>query len=84
MSRANIYITKVSEFLTRTISANLCLSISLTLLVIGMALEVVIILQVSSPAPNYKFALIRDRKSIPKTASLLILTSKQVSSKNRA
>ncbi len=78
--------TKVSELSsTRAALANFLLSMSLTQLVVDRASAVVYDLQVSFPSSaNLMSTLLRDRKGIPRTTSMLVSASKKVSSKNRA
>lgn len=74
---------KVSKFLSSAAFANSLLLISFTLLVVGKAFAVVQDLWISfSSSINLTFALLRARKGIPRTTSMLMSASKKVFLKN--
>lgn len=75
--------TNISEFLSKVILPNSCLSVNSTHLVIGKSSAVLYILQVKFPIPTCISILLRDRKGIPKATFILVSASKKVSSKNR-
>ena len=82
-SRVAICTTNISKVLFKAALANLCLLINSTCFIVGKASAVLYVLQVRFPVLNYIFVLLRDRKSIPRTTSILVSASKKVSSKNR-
>lgn len=82
-SRVEKYTTNVSEFLSKAALANSCLSISSTFLVVGKTLVIMQVLQISFLATNLMSALLNFRKTILRTTSILVSTSKKVFSKNR-
>lgn len=82
-SSTTMYITNVFETSSKTFSTNLCLSISFTRLVVGITSVIVYFLQVSSIKLNFTSALLRDKKKISKTTSILVLVSRKIFSKNQ-
>lgn len=70
--------TNIYESLLRTASTNLYLSISFIRLTIAITSAMMYFLQVSSLVLILTFALLKDMKSIPKTTSILMLTSRKI------
>ena len=81
-SKAAIYMTNVSKFSSKAALANLCLLINSTRLVVDKASTVLYVLQVKFLVSNYTSVLLRNRKSFPRTTSILVSASKKISSKN--
>lgn len=81
--KAATYTTNISETLLKTVSISLCLSISITYLVVEMNSATIYFLQMSSLASNLMFALLKARKDISRTIFILVLASKKVFLKNQ-
>lgn len=82
--KANIYITKVLEFLSKAMLVNSFLLISLTRLIVSKLFAIVYDLQISfASSANFMFALLKDRKSIFRTIFILMSVNKKVFRKNQ-
>ncbi len=78
------YVTKVLKFSSKAALANSLLLMSLTPIAVGKASVAMYDLQVSfSNSANSMSALLRDKKGILRTTSILVSASKKVSLKNR-
>lgn len=82
-SYATTFITNVSEVSFMAGYPHLCLSIGFTHPAVSMAFTVVYFLKVSCPVSKLTFALLRARKNIHRTISILISISRKMISKNQ-
>lgn len=82
--RVTIYIINISKFSSRANLANSFLVMGLALLIVDKASMIVYDLQISffSYSTNSTFALLKAKKGIPKTTSILVSAWKKGSLKN--